>query len=168
MELPSRKRWWRPTASLHLCPSPKAKGGLPEPRRRACPPYTPPGSLSTICSLTLPLSLPFCSLSQLNTAFYLSPSPPLPALPTPIHPVQPSPFLGKYLNNTWKGGSGNLVGRGGGAWPLETHRWLIPGQFWVFLSFPPALSSASTPGPAPSAPALLIDILFSSFAQDGS
>lgn len=43
-----------------------------------------------------------------------------------------------------------------GDWPPQTHRWLIPGQFWAFLSSlsPPSLLAVPTPGSAPSTPAL--------------
>lgn len=43
-----------------------------------------------------------------------------------------------------------------GAGPHKTHRWLIPGQFWAFLSslFPLSLLTVPTPGSAPSTTAL--------------
>lgn len=93
VELPSGTSWRRPSASRHSCPGPTALGGVLSPA--SSPRRTPP-------SLSLPLSLSICHCLQS-----------LPLLsPPPTCPAQPSPSLGKFLNNTCRRGSGILGGAG--------------------------------------------------------
>lgn len=97
------------------------------------------GSLSTTYTIrpSLSHSLLSCPLSPLSLNLLLLSTSPSPHSARPQSPSPAQSIPGKVLEQYLGKG---IRYRGGESCPYTTHRWLIPGQFWAFLSSPPPLS----------------------------
>ena len=131
-------------------------GGGPQPPFTSVRPQGPGQqqrrAAHVLCPWGAHLFLPYSAHSPLVAVFNLSPFPPHSAPPPLTQPSPAQSIPGKKLEQYLEEG----IRCPGGTAPHKTHRWLIPGQFWAFLSSlsPLSLLTVPTPGSAPSTMAL--------------
>lgn len=88
------------------------------------------GGPPTSCAPGVPIFPPYSAHSPLVAVFNLSPFPPRSAPPPLTQPSPAQSIPGKKLEQYLE----EEIRCPGGTGPHKTHRWLIPGQFWAFLS----------------------------------